>query len=106
MTKQRKATAEILGVLERIELLQHAQQAALHSLAQRVDRMAQLLDAEARHSLSVPTARDATAAITMARAGAGIADMVRNCGLRAAEAELLLTLYGRRDPVATVTQVA
>jgi hypothetical protein len=106
MTWTNKIPRETLATLQRVECLQHAQQAALQMLAQRVDALSALLAADASHGLKARTRRDEGAAIAMAKAGAGIDELIRQCGLRAAEAEMLMTLYGRHAASASVTQVA
>lgn len=91
-------------VLQRLERLQHAQLAAIQSLAERLDRLAQALDLDARHSLSARLTPSEQGAIAQARAGASADDLVRQFCLRPADAELLVALHGRAAGPASVTQ--
>ena len=106
MTRRNRQLNDLQSALERIERLQHAQYSALLALAERLDRLSAMLAADTRHSLAAPQARAESAAISLARSGARLEDLVRSCGLRAAEAELLLALYGRANAAASVTKVA
>jgi hypothetical protein len=106
MTRRRQQLTDMQSALERVERLQHAHCSALQALAERLDRLNALLAADARHGLAAPQARAEGAAISLARSGARLEDLVRNCGLRTAEAELLLALYGRAHSAASVTKVA
>jgi hypothetical protein len=106
MTRRNRQLNDLQNALERVERLQHAQYSAMQTLAERLDRLNAMLAADARHSLVAPQARAESAAISMARSGARLEDLVRNCGLRTAEAELLLALYGRANSAASVTKVA
>lgn len=92
--------------LQRIELLQHAHQAALQGLAERLDRLSASLDADNRHRLAGVSAPGNASPVSLAQSGAGAEDLIRHCGLRAAEAELLLALYGERRADHNVTRVA
>jgi hypothetical protein len=106
MTRRDRQLNDLQTTLERVERLQHAQYSAMQALAERLDRLTAMLAADARHSLVAPQARAEGAAISMARSGARLEDLVRSCGLRTAEAELLLALYGRANSAASVTKVA
>jgi hypothetical protein len=106
MNRRNRQLIDIQTAIERVERLQHAQHSALQSLAERLDRLTAMLEADTRHSLVAPQVRAESAAISLARSGARLEDLVRNCGLRTAEAELLLALYGRANTAASVTRVA
>ncbi len=106
MTRRNRQLNNMQTALEQLERLQHAQYSALQMLAERIDRLAAMLAADTRHSLVAPRLRAESAAISLARSGARLEDLVRNCGLRTAEAELLLALYGRTNSTASVIKVA
>lgn len=107
-----KRRVELLSkALRRIEDLQHAQLAATQDLAQRLDRLEAGYRAERQYGAQGLRVPPATAtAIRLAAAGAGVDDLIGQCGLRASEAELLRDLYGRVTDRAAgtenVTQVA
>ncbi len=101
-----KANRDICATLQRVEIMQHAHQAALQALAGRLDRLTDSLDADVRYRLTAATRQAGPSPISLAQSGAGINDLIRHCGLRAAEAELLLALYGDRQSDSNVTQVA
>jgi hypothetical protein len=91
-------------VLQRLERLQHAQLAAIQSLAERMDRLAQALELDARHSLGARLTPSERGAIAQARSGATADDLVRQFNLQPADAELLVALHGRAANPASVTQ--
>lgn len=71
------------------------------ALELRIADLQKLVDDLASRQPAEPPARREIpyeSAVRMARSGAGVDELTRNCGLKKGEAELLLKLHGKRRP--------
>jgi hypothetical protein len=94
--------------LEQIAPLIHAQQQAIVRLAEHLDRLAQVIETDRKHSLDKPNGKrlPEPIAIELTQAGVELPKLLRDCGLAPAEAEFLLEMHARRPAQKTVNQIA
>jgi TolA-binding protein len=67
---------------------------ALEKIAEQLARKEEMLQQKGRNDVPLEHA------VRMARSGAGVEELTRSCGLKKGEAELLLKLHAKREPVA------
>jgi len=67
---------------------------ALQKIAEQLARKEEMLQHKGRNDVPLEHA------VRMAKCGASMEELTRNCGLRKGEAELLLKLHAKREPVA------
>lgn len=104
MTSVRHAYRDIAAALARLETLQHAQTVALQRLACRLDDLSRRVEATVQSGATSDGEQRESSAVALAKAGASVAELTRQCGLPEVDAELLRTLYGRG--AASVIQVS
>jgi hypothetical protein len=67
---------------------------ALEKIAEQLARKEEMLQQKGRSDVPLEHA------VRMAKRGAGLEELTRSCGLKKGEAELLLKLHAKREPVA------
>ncbi len=91
------AAIALQGELAALREEGHARAAAVAGLAERLERLAAMLDTDQQHRTGPAPRSEAgyELAIRLARSGAGTEELVTACGMSRKEAEVVARLHGR-----------